>query len=211
MTNLKNLSKRGLALFLALVMCLGMLNLTAFAAEDEGSTEVFTCGLEEHTHTAECYGKAEAGTNQPDAADGSAQGHQHTSECYGAECVLPESEGHTHVEGEGYTLVTVEGKELDCSESTVGHIHTSDCYTVTSTEQKLTCTTEETAGHTHDDSCYTTETVTKYRTETYEEEETYTYTETESVPVEKSETVTVTDEEGNETTEERTWTEYEDR
>ena len=32
MKNLKNLSKRGLSVLLALVMCLGMLNLTAFAA-----------------------------------------------------------------------------------------------------------------------------------------------------------------------------------
>lgn len=37
MYNIKNLSKRGLALFLTLVMCLGMLNLTAFA-EDTGVT-----------------------------------------------------------------------------------------------------------------------------------------------------------------------------
>ena len=32
----KNLGKRGLSAFLAVVMCLGMLNLTVFAADEDG-------------------------------------------------------------------------------------------------------------------------------------------------------------------------------
>ncbi len=77
MTNLKSISKRGLALFLALVMCLSTVNLTALAAEEapetpEPSDGVYICGLEEHTHTEACYeSEAQAPSEpagEPDAA-----------------------------------------------------------------------------------------------------------------------------------------------
>ena len=46
-------AKRGLACFLALVMCLSFLNLPVLA--DELHADQWTCGLEEHQHTGKCY------------------------------------------------------------------------------------------------------------------------------------------------------------
>lgn len=190
MTNLKNLSKRGLALFLTLVMCLGMMNLTAFAAED-----AYTCGLEEHTHTDACYetktvpsGEDVETHTHTDACYtectlAESEGHTHTDACYGTECSLAETDGHTHGEDCYETEITTE-RLLDCAEDTTGHVHTDACYSVTGTTQELNCTIEETEGHSHNDSCYTVETVTTYKTVTVDD--------TEEVQVEDG-----VDEEGN--------------
>ena len=54
------------------------------------------CGIEEHTHTEECYdeeGNLICGLEEN-------EGHQHTEECYQTEhiltCALEEREGHQH-------------------------------------------------------------------------------------------------------------------
>ncbi|MBD5153083.1 MAG: hypothetical protein HDT16_11675, partial [Oscillibacter sp.] len=54
---LKTLSKRGLALFLVLTMCVSLLPTTALAAEwQENHPDAGTyCGVPAHTHTDECY------------------------------------------------------------------------------------------------------------------------------------------------------------
>lgn len=79
MKSTKNMSKRALSLLLALVMCFGMVNLSAFAVTDasaehihnEGgwtceqaeSTQTLTCVLTEHTHGEACYTPGEAVLN----------------------------------------------------------------------------------------------------------------------------------------------------
>lgn len=93
------------------------------------------CGLEEHTHTAECY--AEVWVS--DAADESEvepvlictkeENHEHNDGCY--------------EEVRGDLTCTEEGSEEE------PHEHDDGCYEWT---QELTCTEEE--GHIHDDSCY---------------------------------------------------------
>ena len=145
MTNLKRVSRRTLALFLSLVMCMGMLNLTAFAAE----TDQWTCGLEEHTHTEACYEASQP--RVPDSQEEEKAGHTHTEACY--LCTL--EEGHTHSDS-CYTTEESEETEqiLICTQSTEGHTHDDSCYERT---EVLTCTQEESEGHSHSDSCYSSE------------------------------------------------------
>ena len=168
MKNMKNIRKRAISLLLTLVMCLSMVNLTVFADEvDEGEVvaEVYNCGLEEHTHTEECY-KAEivkelvCGVGEgAEAEDGTT--HTHTDACWKPvlECGLEETEGHTH------TGACYGEAELTCGkDETEGHAHGEDCYETTTEEVEesvLICgleesePTEATEGHTHTDVCYT--------------------------------------------------------
>ena len=102
----KTLRKRGLALFLALTMCLSLIQTTALADDltspaDEGTI----CGIPAHTHTGECCapgselacGLEEAECHTHDEAcfavseklactleeTGTAGGHTHDSACWG--------------------------------------------------------------------------------------------------------------------------------
>lgn len=105
------------------------------------------CGIEEHTHTDECYeNRLICGKEEGEGA------HTHTDECYTQEqtliCGLEEGEGaHTHTE-ECYD----EDGNLICGlEENEGHQHTEECY---QTENVLTCDQEESEGHQHTAECY---------------------------------------------------------
>ena len=99
------------------------------------------CGIEEHTHTDECYeNRLICGKEEGEGA------HTHTDECYDEEgnliCGLEENEGHQHTE-ECYQTENV----LTCDqEESEGHQHTAECY-----EQVLACGKEE---HAHSLACY---------------------------------------------------------
>ena len=166
--NLKDLGKRGLALFLALVMCIGMMNLTVLAAESES----YDCGQEEHDHTSACY---ETKRLSDETICGKEEGegvHEHSDGCYSEteslSCTEEETEGHTHGDA-CYTTETrtVEKQRLTCGEAeTEGHSHSDSCYTVTEARE-LTCGEAESEGvpadedseavpaHSHSDGCYT--------------------------------------------------------
>ncbi len=137
-----------LLLALAMVVSTGVywqLHLTGAAL----TNEVY-CGLEEHTHTDDCYEAVLVCTQEE------SEGHTHTDECYETVttlvCTLEESEGHTHTEecydADGSLICTLEESE--------GHTHTDECY---ETEQVLVCEQEESEGHTHTDDCYETQLV----------------------------------------------------
>ena len=159
-----NLSKRGLALFLVLTMCVSLLPATALAAELEELNHVhnedgwvceeaqgdLTCDIEEHEHADECYAPGELVLSCALTED---EGHTHGDSCYSEEeistlaCGLEESEEHTHSEDcYSITAETVLACGLEESE---GHAHDEACFT--EGEGALVC---ETAEHTHDGACY---------------------------------------------------------
>ena len=113
MRNWKHHTKRGLALFLVLMMCLSLLPTAAFAAESEHAhnEDGWTCVQAEpekeltclHEHGEDCYVPGEPKLDCEEE-------HEHTEDCY--------------VPGEDV---------LDCA-----HEHGEDCWTVT--EGAWTCT-----------------------------------------------------------------------
>ena len=150
MKAVKNYAKRSLAVFLALLIAFGTLNLNAFAST---GTSALTCQLEEHTHDEFCYETAVSlvcGLEE-------AVSHTHDDLCYTVEtyelvCELEEAEGHAHGDDCFETVET-----LICEDVSEDHTHGSDCYT---TEVTLTCTLEEAEGHAHDSDCYVFELIT---------------------------------------------------
>ncbi|MGM9608116.1 MAG: fibro-slime domain-containing protein [Oscillospiraceae bacterium] len=130
------------------------------------------CGLEEHTHTEECYKTEliyslsvmdcpfEAHTHGADCYDDGGDlicgyadftVHTHDALCYDESgaliCTLPEIEEHVHT-GDCYN----EERTLICTEEEdPGHIHTAACYK--QVRGDLICT-EEGEDHEHGDSCY---------------------------------------------------------
>ena len=119
------------------------------------------CGMEEHTHTAECYEKQLVCEKAENKEESTAvkkilscplELHQHKESCYNSEgeiiCGYADYVVHQHSEkcyDENGTLVCTlpEVKE---------HTHDASCYTE---EKQLVCTIAETAGHTHTEECYT--------------------------------------------------------
>ena len=103
------------------------------------------CGIEEHTHTDECYeNRLICGKEEGEGA------HTHTDECYENRliCGLEEGEGaHTHTE----ECYDEEGNLICGLEENEGHQHTEECY---QTENILTCDQEESEGHQHTAECY---------------------------------------------------------
>ena len=156
----KTLSKRGLALFLVLTMCVSLLPTTALAAEaaealhthnEDGWACVeesqLICGYEqEHTHDETCWAASEETLV---CSLEEAEGHQHDESCYTEEttlaCGQEESEEHSHDET-CYVTETV----LSCGqEEAEGHAHGEDCFAAG--EAVLTCELEE---HRHGEACY---------------------------------------------------------
>ena len=156
----KTLSKRGLALFLVLTMCVSLLPATALAAEaaealhthnEDGWACVeesqLICGYEqEHTHDETCWAASEKTLA---CSLEEAEGHQHDESCYTEEttlaCGQEESEEHSHDET-CYVTETV----LSCGqEEAKGHAHGEDCFAAG--EAVLTCELEE---HQHGEACY---------------------------------------------------------
>lgn len=152
MSNLHSLSaiakqRKKRALWRNLVVCFAALVvfcttyaliLPAITMEQEG----YSCGLQEHTHTPDCYrltcGKQEAYT------------HTHTKpDCYDADgnltCTLKEQTLHRHTQ-DCYS----QPQPICGQEPCPAHQHSESCYT----DGVLTCTQPETSGHTHTPDCY---------------------------------------------------------
>ncbi len=143
--------KKVLSVILALVLCLGLLPVSAFA--EEGT---LTCIMDEHTHSDACYALVEGHTHD-DSCYTMTEGHQHTDSCY--------------QETEGSSVLTCENTDAE-------HVHDAFCYTVSESSRQLICGQDESASelvlacgleesessmaltctlpeHTHDSSCYT--------------------------------------------------------
>lgn len=117
------------------------------------------CGLEEHTHTADCYvdeltcliSEREAETVFTDIMRCSFEPHHHSSDCYNAQgelsCGYWDGYIHEHDEkcydSNGVLICTLEEHPM--------HKHTDACYNC---EKQLTCTLPESEGHIHTDACY---------------------------------------------------------
>ena len=117
------------------------------------------CGLEEHTHTADCYvdeltcliSEREAETVFTDIMRCSFEPHHHSSDCYNAQgelsCGYWDGYIHEHDEkcydSNGVLICTLEEHPM--------HKHTDACY---NWEKQLTCTLPESEGHIHSDACY---------------------------------------------------------
>lgn len=99
---------------------------------EDGSAEgeTLVCGMEEHTHSDDCYGQGER-TLVCGQEEG---GHSHGDDCY------------EEITKEKLTCGKEESEEED------GHTHNSDCYEKI-TETKLVCGQEE-GGHEHSEACY---------------------------------------------------------
>lgn len=111
------------------------------------------CGLEEHSHTQECYlACTESESAPPEYSCGDLQNyiHVHNEDCYyngELVCPLEEIENHVHTE-ECYT----EEQVLVCGqEESEGHTHDESCYDI---RDELVCGMDEGEDHTHDESCY---------------------------------------------------------
>lgn len=123
------------------------------------------CGMEEHTHTDDCYAAVETLAPELICTLEEAEAHTHTEECYlpvhthtdecfetaEPELTCGQEEGAVHTHSEacyGEEVLT-----LTCTQAeTEGHTHTDDCYTIT--PASLSCTLEECEGHTHSETCY---------------------------------------------------------
>ena len=117
------------------------------------------CGLEEHTHTADCYvdeltcliSEREAETVFTDIMRCSFEPHRHSSDCYNAQgelsCGYWDGYIHEHDEkcydSNGVLICTLEEHPM--------HKHTDACY---NWEKQLTCTLTERERHIHTDACY---------------------------------------------------------
>ena len=117
------------------------------------------CGLEEHTHTADCYvdeltcliSEREAETVFTDIMRCSFEPHHHSSDCYNAQgelsCGYWDGYIHEHDEkcydSNGILICTLEEHPM--------HKHTDACY---NWEKQLICTLPESEGHIHTDACY---------------------------------------------------------
>lgn len=107
------------------------------------------CGLEEHTHTADCYVKANEETElicSPETLGI----HTHSESCYDGEgnisCGYADFVIHTHDAG-----CYDEKGELVCPLPEIAeHAHTDDCYASSQESDTI-------QGHTHTDECYVTE------------------------------------------------------
>ena len=146
MKNFKTLSKRGLALFLALMMCVSLLPATAMAAElNDLSADgrELICGKEAHSHTEECY------ETVSDLICGMEENHVHGEDCYvPGEPVLAcasDEEGHVHTDA-----CYVPSERVLICDAAEGHVHSEDCYTESKSET-LICALEE---HEHSEECY---------------------------------------------------------
>ena len=154
---------RYVALLLALSMVTTLFVNWQLHGDGIAKTADYQCGLEEHTHTADCYPKVlvcgyEEGepedwtVSQPDA-------DTITDDSFGAdpepEVALQSAEPeyiwvpHEHT-ADCYQEVTTEVPVLTCFEEE--HVHTDDCFDPE--DGSLICDQFE---HTHDDSCYTIE------------------------------------------------------
>lgn len=154
--SIKTLSKRTLAIFVSVMMCMGILQTEAFAAVTVEAAP--NCNQTAHTHTAECYTTEEI----PTLICGKQEKHTHDVTCYTSYreliCDRPEAVEHSHTDA-CYETIEQEKQELICEEE---HEHTDGCYvttTVTVKSETLTCGMDEVSAeqaHTHNTDCYQT-------------------------------------------------------
>lgn len=103
----------------------------------------YDCGLDEHTHTDQCFATQQVCEITSDKA------HVHSPACYDKKGNLTckeVSEGHLHVA----SCYDKNGK-LTCDQVETVHIHTDACY---DKNGKLTCDSKD-KFHVHGDTCYT--------------------------------------------------------
>jgi len=125
------------------------------------------CGLEEHTHSEECY--QELPHQELVCNEDTLQLHNHSESCYDSDanliCGLADYVVHTHEKTcfyDGLLVCTLPERGVHVhndacyipgeTEPEVLHVHTDSC----STQQQgeLLCTIEEYEGHAHDAACY---------------------------------------------------------
>lgn len=117
-------------------------------------TENTFCGMEEHSHTDECYEKRLVCPLEEGAPETNA--HEHGEACYTAERVLSCGQeprpAHLHTD----ECLDETGALICGLAEDAGHEHTEDCYRE---ERVLICTLdggEGPSGHQHGDECYET-------------------------------------------------------
>ena len=131
------------------------------------TAEKTTCGLEEHTHTEECYAPLpEEPQTVLNCTVETLGVHSHTESCYDAEgnliCGLADFVAHTHDEN----CYNPEGELVCTLPENPGHVHTEACYAPIEEghvhddacyelqQGELTCTLEENEEHQHSEDCY---------------------------------------------------------
>lgn len=172
--------QRFIAMLAVFAMLFNSCGIPILAEGDPEIGGVPLCGMEEHSHSEDCYEKTlTCGLEETEAGEQRVfrafRKHRHTDECYDEQgrlnCGIAEGEYyHSHNEfcydEEGNLACGLEEvwphehtaecyrteKKLICEkEEKEGHVHTDDCYTA---RQELTCGKEEEAGHQHSEECY---------------------------------------------------------
>ena len=155
--------RRYTALLLALAMVTTLFVNWQLHSDGIAKTADYQCGLEEHTHTADCYPKVlVCGYEEGEPEDWTVSQPDEDTAVDGSFSVDPEPEialqsaepeyiwvPHEHT-ADCYQEVTTEVPVLTCFEEE--HVHTDDCFDPE--DGSLICDQFE---HTHDDSCYTIE------------------------------------------------------
>lgn len=117
-------------------------------------TRQTVCGLEEHTHTVQCYETRTVEGETVLSCGAEEELHTHSDSCYDSNHVpvCGYANYYVHV----YNDRCYEGDTLVCDLQEIKeHTHGGNCF---ESEQKLICTLEEGGEtHTHDDACYSQE------------------------------------------------------
>ena len=145
-------AQRLTAVLMAFALFFSSLSIPVIAEDNDAA---LACGLEEHTHTAECYPKVLSCGKEESAPEtvtrrefvNTFKTHQHTAGC-GACCGYAANEYyHEHNE-----YCYDKNGSLVCGlEVSVPHVHTDACY---QTERVLVCDLEENEEHQHGEECY---------------------------------------------------------
>ncbi len=133
-------------------------------------TDIF-CGLEEHTHTKECYRQVSVSEPLLICTSQTLGVHSHTEDCWAIDgslsCGQAGYVAHSHNElcydGEGTLRCTLEERSthihsaqcyenISAGTSEAEHVHSEACYATVRGE--LSCTIEENDEHSHNDDCY---------------------------------------------------------
>lgn len=116
------------------------------------------CGLEEHTHSEECYTKMVTSIEKKlVCTQEEVEPHTHTAACYASAAATTSDDSGVNAadtEAEAATTSETTEDELICGKvETEGHTHGDSCYEEVEVygEDELTCTQEE---HEHSKACY---------------------------------------------------------
>ncbi len=156
-------ARRILALAVALVLTVGMLPTSAFAAEPEGTeghvhtadcyAETLTCGLDEHTHGEDCYTVSEAPAPEENNSSEEASGSESTTEPEPAPDAGSEDSGDQGGENETSDSAPAEEPSAPAESAPAEEADIADEPAPLAGEpaKELTCALEE---HTHGEGCY---------------------------------------------------------